>query len=224
MRDCTGWPEMKHKKLFALFAILLGAIAVLLSLVSFEEAQYTAPPPVPTPLSAQGEPELTPRRGRAVWISPLPAEDAATPEPAPTPVPMDRMAYADGDLWIQIPAIEVNAPVIGGTAVADLKKGPGLYEKSPLPDEEDGNVCIAGHRTTYGAWFRHMDDLSEGDAIILFCEDRQFVYEVEEIFVVDRYDWSVTEPVGYTALTLTACHPPGSARQRIVARARRVWR
>lgn len=217
---------MKHKKLFALFAILLGVIAVLLSLVSIEEAQYTAPPPAPTPFVPQGEPELTSRRDHAMSVSPLPAGDTDEPEPTPTPSPppMDRAAYEDGDLWIQIPGIGINAPVIGGTAVAQLKKGPGLYEKSPMPDEEDGNVCIAGHRTTYGAWFRHIDDLSEGDAIILFCEERQFAYEVEEIFVVDRYDWSVTEPVGYTALTLTACHPPGSARQRIVVQARRAWR
>lgn len=215
---------MKHNKLFALFAILLGAIAVLLSLVSFEEAQYTAPPPDPAPSIIQAEPELMPHRDRAISASPLPAGDTEVPAPAPTPPPLDRAAYGDGDLWIQIPAIGVNAPVIDGTAVAELKKGPGLYEKSPMPDREDGNVCIAGHRTTYGAWFRHLDDLSEGDEIILFSSERQYVYEVEETFVVDRYDWSVTEPTGYTALTLTACHPPGSARQRIVARAKRVWR
>lgn len=215
---------MKRKTIFALFAILLGAAAVLLSLVSFEEAQYTGPLPDPTPYSIQVEPELMPHRGRAVSISPLPAGDTDTPEPTPPPPPMDRATYTDGELWIQIPAIGVNAPVIDGTDVTVLKKGPGLYEKSPMPDEEDGNVCIAGHRTTYGAWFRHLDDLSEGDEVILFDAERQFVYEVEEIFIVDRYDWSVTEPTGYTALTLTACHPPGSARQRIVARAKRVWR
>lgn len=217
---------MRHKTIFALFVILLGAIAVLLSLISFDEAQYTVPPPFPTPISQEIkiEPELTPDRNPPA--SPLPAGDTdrETPEPTPEPPPMDRAAYEDGDLWIQIPAIEVNAPVIDGTEVAQLKKGPGLYEKSPMPDREDGNVCIAGHRTTYGAWFRHLDELSEGEEIVLFGAERQFVYEVEEVFIVDRYDWSVTEPVEYTALTLTACHPPGSARQRIVVRARRIWR
>jgi len=215
---------MTRKKLLALITILLGAVAVVLSLVSFEEAQYTGPPPEPTPFSIQAEPELMPHRHDALSTSPLPAGDTELPEPTSTPPPMERTAYEEGELWIQIPAIEVNAPVINGTTVAELKKGPGLYEKSPMPDEEDGNVCIAGHRTTYGAWFRHLDDLSEGDEIILFGAERRFVYEVEEIFVVDRYDWSVTEPTGYTSLTLTACHPPGSARQRIVVRARRVWR
>jgi len=215
---------MRHKTVFALLVTVLGAMAVLLSLASIEDSQYTAPPPAPTPTAPGGEPEAMSTESH--MASPLPAGDTETPAATtiPTPPPMDREAYQDGDLWIEIPAIGVNAPVIGGTTVAELKKGPGLYEKSPMPDLEDGNVCIAGHRTTYGAWFRRLDELSQDDEIILFDENRRFTYAVEEIFVVGRYDWSVTEPTGYTALTLTACHPPGSARQRIVARARRVLR
>lgn len=199
-------------------------MAVLLSLVSIENARYTAPPPEQADISQEmgidAETALMHRRKYQRKASPLPAEDTALETPAPAP--MDRENYHDGDMWIQIPALDVNAPVIAGTDTADLKKGPGLYASSPMPDEEDGNVCIAGHRTTYGAWFRHVDTLAEGDEIILFTAERRFVYAVREVFVVDRCDWSVTEPTGYTTLTLTACHPPGSARQRIVVRAKRA--
>ncbi|MEW6173880.1 MAG: sortase [Bacillota bacterium] len=34
-----------------------------------------------------------------------------------------------------------------------------------------------------------------------------------------KNDWSVIKPCGYPALTLTTCHPVGSARQRLVVRA-----
>ncbi|MGI6705157.1 MAG: class E sortase [Clostridia bacterium] len=134
--------------------------------------------------------------------------------------PFPREKYKDGMMIIEIPKIKVQAAVIDGTSQRHLKKGPGLYEISPLPDDEDGNVLIAGHRTTYGAWFRHVDKLKEGDEIVLKFNGREYRYRVERVFIVEKNDWSVTEATGYPAFTLTACHPPRSARQRIVVRAR----
>jgi LPXTG-site transpeptidase (sortase) family protein len=141
-------------------------------------------------------------------------------EPQSKAEPFKREDYKTGMLIIEIPSIKVRAAVIDGTTQSHLRKGPGLYEISPLPDLEEGNVCIAGHRTTYGAWFRRLDSLMEGNLIMLDFNGVRYIYEVEKVFVVAKNDWSVTESVGYSALTLTACHPPGSARQRIVARAR----
>lgn len=134
--------------------------------------------------------------------------------------PFPREKYKDGMLIIEIPKIKVQAAVIDGTTQRHLKKGPGLYEISPLPDDEEGNVLVAGHRTTYGAWFRHVDKLKEGDDILLKFNGLEYLYKVERVFIVEKNDWSVTEPTGYPALTLTACHPLGSARQRIVVRGR----
>lgn len=131
-----------------------------------------------------------------------------------------RIDYEDGMMNITIPKIEVSAEVMGGTSKAQLKKGPGLYDMSPLVYEEEGNVLIAAHRTTYGKWFRHVDKLVEGDPIVLEFEEHNFLYEVERVFIVAHNDWSVTKPQGYSALTLTACHPLYSAKQRIVVRAK----
>lgn len=121
---------------------------------------------------------------------------------------------------ILIPAIKVNALVRGGTNKEELKKGPGIYEKSPMPSQEGGNVCIAGHRTTYGAWFRNVDKLREGDEVILEYQGNKYIYKVERVFVVEKNDWSVTKPTGYSAITLTSCHPLRSSKQRIVVRGR----
>lgn len=122
---------------------------------------------------------------------------------------------------IEIPKLGLEAVVVDGVEEDDLRKGPGLYPHGVKPGE-DGNVAIAAHRTTYGAWFRHVDQLVEGDQIVLSKGYRRIVYEVERVFPVASNDWSVIAPTDYNALTLTTCHPPGSAIQRLIVRARQV--
>lgn len=150
---------------------------------------------------------------------------------APPPASMDdsdRPAVAVPELppllppfRIEIPKLGLEAVVVDGVEEADLRKGPGLYPHGVKPGEE-GNVAIAAHRTTYGAWFRHVDQLVEGDQIILSKGYRRVVYEVERVFPVASNDWSVIAPTEYNALTLTTCHPPGSAIERLIVRAREV--
>lgn len=122
---------------------------------------------------------------------------------------------------IRIPAINVRAVVLYGTSRSVLAQGPGLYEISSLPDQP-GNVAIAGHRTTYGAWFRHVDRLQPGDYIELDYRGSTYVYQVERVWVIQPNDWSVVAQVEDSVLTLTTCHPPGSAAQRLAVRARLV--
>lgn len=132
----------------------------------------------------------------------------------------DKSRYKNGGITIIIPKINITAKVMKDTKADTLKYGPGIYEKSPLPDIKGANVCIAGHRTTYGKWFLNIDKLSFGDDIILIFNKCRYFYSVEKVFIIANNDWSVTYPQGYSALTLTSCHPPGSAKQRIAARAR----
>jgi len=124
---------------------------------------------------------------------------------------------------IEIPAIGVDEYVVEGTDLDSLRKGPGHYPETPLPGE-GGTAAIAGHRTTYGAPFRHIDELDPGDRIIIDMPDGRFIYRVEESKIVDDQDLSVLEPVGYRRLMLSACHPLYSAAQRIIVYARQVRR
>ncbi|MGH2952751.1 MAG: sortase domain-containing protein [Solirubrobacterales bacterium] len=59
---------------------------------------------------------------------------------------------------IRIPVIDTDKVVAEGTDPASLRKGPGHYPDTGLPGER-GTVAIAGHRTTYGAPFRHIDEI-----------------------------------------------------------------
>jgi sortase A len=120
---------------------------------------------------------------------------------------------------IAIPAIHVNEYVVEGTDTASLRKGPGHYPSTPMPGDR-GTTAIAGHRTTYGAPFRHIDNLKKGDRITLDLPYGRFVYHVEKLKIVDDQDLSVLDSVGYQRLVLSACHPLYSAAERIIAFAR----
>jgi sortase A len=124
---------------------------------------------------------------------------------------------------IEIPAIGVSEYVVEGTDTGDLRKGPGHYPETPLPGEP-GTAAIAGHRTTYGAPFRDIDDLKPGQVIRVDMPDGTFVYRVEDVRIVDDSDLSVLEPVGHRRLMLSACHPLYSAAERVIVFARQARR
>src|SRR5215203_2333052 len=56
-----------------------------------------------------------------------------------------------------IPSIGVSEYVVEGTDADNLRKGPGHYPDTPLPGQH-GTSAIAGHRTTYGAPFRNLNE------------------------------------------------------------------
>jgi len=126
---------------------------------------------------------------------------------------------------LQIPAIDVNTIVVEGTSLAALRAGAGHYPETPLPGEA-GNVAIAGHRTTYGRPFNRMDELEAGDKIILSTPLGQHTYEVtSRPWVVLPHEWDAVVndyPPDGAFLTLTSCHPEGSATHRIVVRAKLI--
>jgi sortase A len=119
---------------------------------------------------------------------------------------------------IRIPAINVDVVVVEGTTASALRAGAGHYPQTPLPCEQ-GNVGIAGHRTTYGKPFHNLDQLKPGDDIILETPVGQCTYKVASSFVVLPNDTSVVQPTPVPSLTLTTCHPKGSASHRLVIRA-----
>ena len=116
---------------------------------------------------------------------------------------------------LSIPEIDLKAYVVSGTSQAALKNGPGHYEDTPLPGE-GGNVGIAGHRTMYGHPFRHLDKLNEGDEIVAQTADGEYTYQVVEKKTVKPSDVSVVDPTEKSILTLTTCHPVGSAARRLI--------
>lgn len=121
-----------------------------------------------------------------------------------------------------IPKLGIDPVFVHGTRWAqDLTKGPGHYEQTSLPGLGK-TTGIAGHRTTFGAPFRHIDELERGDEIVVEMPYGTFHYRVDEHEIVDDHDWSVINERGYDALMLSACHPLYSASQRWIVYARLV--
>jgi sortase A len=120
---------------------------------------------------------------------------------------------------IKIRSIGASFVVVQGTDGSSLQKGPGHYPETPIPGLP-GTVAIAGHRTTYLAPFRRINDLRHGDSIVIEMPYGRFTYSIERTKIVAPTAYSVTKRVGYDRLVLTACHPLYSAAKRIVAFAR----
>lgn len=133
-----------------------------------------------------------------------------------------RRSLAEGDPMgrLRIPRIDIHPVFVNGTRWgADLSRGPGRYPETSLPGLGE-LTAIAGHRTTFGAPFRHIDRLEAGDAIVLELPYGTFHYLVVEHEIVDDEDWSIIEPRPYETLVLSACHPLYSASQRWIVYAR----
>jgi sortase A len=116
---------------------------------------------------------------------------------------------------IEIPAIGITRTVVEGISRTQLARGPGHYPETPLPGQK-GNVAIAGHRTTYGQPFHNVDKLEAGDQILTTTVQGEFVYEVDRLEIVDPGDVEILEDQGDNRLTLIACHPKYSLRERII--------
>jgi LPXTG-site transpeptidase (sortase) family protein len=128
---------------------------------------------------------------------------------APTPlVVMGRL---------RIPRLNLDTTVYEGNTLDVIDHGPGHYPGAPLPGRQ-GNVVIAGHRVTHSKPFRYLDTLKPGDQAIFDLPDGgQHIYEFthHEIVTPDRVE--ITAQTDDFRATMFGCHPPGSAKYRIVA-------
>ena len=123
---------------------------------------------------------------------------------------------------ITVPRMGLKTVFVHGTRWgADLSQGPGHYPQSSLPGV-GRTMAIAGHRTTFGAPFRDIDDLRRGDSITVELPYATFHYRVFAHEIVDNDDWSIIRDRGFDTLVLSACHPLYSAKQRWVVYSRLV--
>lgn len=121
---------------------------------------------------------------------------------------------------IKIARIGISKVVVNGTDWAsDLSRGPGRYPQSSWPGL--GEVtAIAGHRTTFGAPFRNINELQSGNLIVLQMPYGTFTYRVFAHEIVPSNDWSILHKRRFETLVLSACHPLYSASHRWIVFAR----
>jgi len=129
---------------------------------------------------------------------------------------------------LKIPRLGLDCVVIEGaggagglTPASDtslLRKGPVHYGTTSLPGGGQP-FAVAGHRTTYGAPFYHLNELRRGDAIRVETPYGSFRYTIERLTEVTPDDITVLADRGY-GLVLTTCTPLYSAKRRLIVWAR----
>lgn len=142
--------------------------------------------------------------------------EGLTPGPSrqPSNHSLQSAAWSMGDL--RIPSINLFEPVRAGVARSVLDQGVGQWAGTSEPGT-DGNVVLAGHRTTWSRPFYDLDDLRKGDVIYMTDSDGiEILYRVSRTFIVDPQDMWITFDAEESTLTMFACHPKGSLAQRIV--------
>lgn len=231
----TGLLEAQaQEELTTEFDDRLSALEEAGLVVAAEETSAEAtPPPEPTGVDIINEaiaeafaPELGERDGPEFTVAPIDPDELTDEEIALlTPRPGDVLGS------IEIPDIGLERNIVEGIRRSDLRKGPGHYPDSPLPGQP-GNAAIAGHRTTYGEPFHDLHLLLPGDLIKVTTFQGEHYYQVmpqidedgEETghFIVNPSQTEVLDDFGDNRLTLTACHPIRSSRQRIIVTAQLV--
>jgi len=117
---------------------------------------------------------------------------------------------------IEAAAMDLDAVIVEGIGTATLQKGPGRYPRTALPGQ-GGTIGIAGHRTTYLAPFREIDEIEDGEAIVVEMPYGTFTYQLSNAMIVDPSEVEVVRDVGREQVVLTTCHPEYSAAERYVA-------
>ncbi|WP_244219027.1 class E sortase, partial [Micromonospora arida] len=125
---------------------------------------------------------------------------------------------------LYIPKLDKNWVVVEGVTQQDIRFAPGHYPTSALPGQV-GNFSVAGHRNRATFW--RLDELDEGDPIVVESKTDWYVYRVSQTRIVRPTQVEVVAPVPgepdkkatKRMLTLTTCNPKFDNYQRLIIHA-----
>jgi sortase A len=204
-----------------LFIIIYDGIQILKDLNSQFAQSLTPETLTPTPLIV---PVILPS-GHTPPNSPVGAQPNVAEIPAhllplyqslaqiPIPTPGPEQA-----IQIQIPIINIDAPVVQGDGWEQLKKGVGQQIGSTNPGQS-GNMVMSAHNDVFGEIFRHLDQLKGGDQIIVYTPQHAYTYIVNNVQIVEPTDVEVMASTPDPTITLISCYPYLVDNKRIVVQA-----
>nr|WP_017538310.1 MULTISPECIES: class E sortase [Nocardiopsis] len=152
-------------------------------------------------------------------------EEPKGPDSEPLPGSADSRLY--------IPGLDLEWVVVNGVQPEDIRYSPGRYTDDDVAGGdaasagELGNYAVAGHRTSGIFW--DLDQLSDGDPLVLEDAENFYTYEVieEEVVTPDQVD--VVDPDPFdpennddpqrALLTLTTCAPKLNNTHRLIVHA-----
>ena len=155
-----------------------------------------------------------------VVVDPIEIEKRENPEDEITYIGEDnKQELAQIVGLLRISKISLEEAVREGSTGSVLSSALGHMEGTALPGEE-GNCCIAGHRNyTFGKYFNRLNEMEIGDIIEIETYDATYMYEVNDIFVVEPTEVSVLDNIKGENLTLITCTPLFIGSHRLIIRA-----
>jgi len=133
-------------------------------------------------------------------------------------------AEPDDTALLFIPKMDVwGVPIVEGVDESALATGVGRFHTAPPPGQP-GNFALAGHRTANGEPFADIDELAEGDVVIVRTRTATFRYRLlDDIVVKPDNTWvigDVTTRLGIATdsavISLVTCSPKWSTDKRWV--------
>jgi sortase A len=168
-------------------------------------------------VTSRGQTDLRNELQREWSATPAAPKTANAKKPAPT-----RPAIGKPLAVLDIPKIQLdNKVIVEGVGRDELRKGPGHVPSTVLPGQS-GTFGVSGHRTTYGAPFYRLNELTKGDTIAVVTREAVYTYRVTRTAIVRPTETQVLDNVigpdnkPKATITLTTCHPRYSARERFI--------
>lgn len=159
-------------------------------------------------------------------------QGAAAPPPAVAEenrdlAPLELAEGQFGVLYVPRWGEDYRMPIAEGTGPEIIDEGfVGHYPDTEMPGEV-GNFALAGHRQSRGKPFRYVENLEDGDPIIVRTKEHFYVYRVASHRIVYPTQSEVLAPNPFDpgaeptvpVLTLTTCHPLWSISERWIVHA-----
>lgn len=126
---------------------------------------------------------------------------------------------------VQIPAIDVDLPVLHGTDDRTLSRGVGHLYGSSLPVGGSGSHSVlTGHSGYVGSTlFDNLKELVVDDVIVVSVAGEELFYKVDRITTVLPSETDeLRQETGRDLITLVTCTPTGVNTHRLLVRAERI--
>lgn len=165
--------------------------------------------------------------------TPLPTTPTAEVSLSSSPPSLPRFVAIDKADSLEIPSLNVEAPLIFGRSqdpqelYQDLNKGVVVFPDGSRVGQ-DGHLVILGHsapfwwpKIRYEGVFSRLNDLQTGDVVLVNFENRQYTFRVTQKIFLDR--GQALPVAGETGqgqfLYLLTCWPPGRDLRRLAVEA-----
>lgn len=105
--------------------------------------------------------------------------------------------------YIEIPKIELKAPIASGTEEDTLNEYVGHFENTSMLD---GNIGLAAHNRGYKVnYFARVKELEIGDLIYYYYKGINKKYQIDLKEIIKDTNWEFLEPTKEDKLTLITC-------------------